>query len=101
MADENERTDQARREESKEPAVGAKVIRLNEYKEPDLSGLSDDQASTLQVNHYEAALDHDDRRETLKEDITATAAKLHAYINGVRDTAEEEGPAVAILKVLR
>jgi hypothetical protein len=82
-------------EESKDLAIPNKAarplsIRLGTSTELDLSNLSEDEARALQVEHAKKAIERDDRREKLKEDVTVMKEKLQTFTKTAVDTAADQ-----------
>src|SRR4051812_35011137 len=74
--------------------VGRK-LRLGTQEELDLTSLNTRQQDELEVKYTEKAIERDDRRQRLKDDLTATAAQLGIYTKAVAD-ATAQNAAVTI-----
>ena len=90
MSQQDESKDLTRRRESEVVPSRPDTIQLGENQELDISGLTDEQKTALKVKHAEGALERDDRRQKLKEDIAVTQAKLSTYSNAVTETSAED-----------
>lgn len=89
MADDNQNNLVRRTGGTDVPAVTPRTLKLGDETELDLSGLSKQQADALEVKAAEKAIDRNDRRQKLKEDIAVTAHKLNTYTKTVLESNAE------------
>jgi hypothetical protein len=66
-----------------------RTLRLGPQEELDLSNLDPRQAGVLEAKAIEKAIERDDRRQRLKEDLTVTAAQLGTFTKAISDTAAQ------------
>jgi hypothetical protein len=78
------------------PAQPRRTLSLGAKQEVDLTNLTDHEARMLEVKAAEKAIERDDRRERLKEDLSVTAAQIGTFAKAVNEVAGQEGAAVTI-----
>lgn len=100
MPDENENDtrDIVRRVQQAHVPMAPETLRLGEQQELDLRDLTPEQASAIVSKAHEKAVERDDRRQRLKDDLTVTAAKLGTYTKTVQETAQDNA-AITITNV--
>ena len=92
MPDANEPKDLSVRPD---PPLSPTSIQLGSKQRLDLSALSPEARDALVVKHGELEIERDNRRETLRDDLTATTAKMATYAKTAVASAGE-GMAVTI-----
>jgi len=72
-----------------------RTLRLGPQQDLDLTNLDPRQAAALEAKAHEKAIERDDRRQQLKDDLGATAAQLSIFTKAVED-ATAQNAAVTI-----
>jgi len=92
MAEQDRNREIVKRPSVTPPAVQGQVVRklrLGPQDELDLTNLDPRQADVLEAKAVEKAIERDDRRQRLKEDLTVTAAQLDIFTKAVGDTTAQ------------
>jgi hypothetical protein len=93
MPDDSENRDIVKRQDPDPPVMHdppVRSIRLGDKQELDLSNLSAREAEALEIKAHEKAIERDDRRQRLKEDLTVTAAQINTFTSAVRETSADD-----------